>query len=1110
MDKVQLDLRGLWRFAMDEDDEGSGQHWEERVLPGRIYLPGCLQAQGHGEPISRETPWVQGLSDTLWYRREEYQYAQEERVCVPFLSQPPRHYTGKAWYQKSFTVTGEQAGCFGRLSLECTRWVTTLWLDEHKAGSVRSLCAPHVYELGALSAGTHTLTLCVDNGWQLPYRPDGHGVSDALGATWNGIGGRILLELLPAVSIDRIRAFPDITARTARLEVTVLNRLQTAVRGRIFAADANRTDIRAAGDAQVSFLPGTTVCSVVLQYPKDQGLWDEFEQHLVRSVVTLRCPDREEHTCEVCYGFCKAYTAGGRFYINGRPSYLRGTHFGGDYPLTGMPDCSDAFWDRIMQTVKAWGLNFIRCHSYCPPEAAFAAADRAGVYLQIECGMWNVFGPGNQMNDILWEETARILAAFGNHPSFLLLSPSNEPGGSWAEPLTEWVDKCRRADNRRLYTAQSGWNYPLPPAEIEGVDYVYFHRSGYGLEPGGTIRGYKGWKGADYRESLEGIRYPVICHELGQWCSYPDFGVIDKFSGYLYPGNFKVFRESAAAHGVLDKNREFVRCSGRQQVRMLKEDLEANLRTPHIYGFELLDLHDYLGQGTALVGVLDAFWDPKGYVTPEEWREFCAQTVILARITDYVIDGSRKDMQEIPVEVSHFGREPLKGVCLCWSLKKAEPQDGQPVLSGSLGMYDFSLEKNQPAGKIRLDLARIRPEGRYILEVTLSGEAVIAVNHWELWFSPAPQPDRQHTVTVTSSWKSAREALEQGGRVLLELPYENTSYDCPPVHFRPSFWNSQMGPTWGRGMGLLVQSSHPALAGFDTAVDGGWQWEQLVSRARGLRTEQLCGITNIVQPIDEWNRNNQMSLLLECRVGAGRLLMTSMDLEQDRRACPQAAVLKESLLSYMESEAFCPEGSCRSEELGLLAESNRVMEQYGVQARLEKDGDEGQCDIADCLDGNPDTFIRLESGYPYPLVLESSRPQRIKGILYMPRQNERNREGDLKDYRVEAWGRDGWQTVASGALPSSFAPKRILFSQTVNTHKLRFTALGGHVPPGSVKWRVKDGGWYLTEDKQSRECFSAAVISWILEEEEEAPGQSGTGQRMAESGARSATAEIDV
>ena len=295
------------------------------------------------------------------------------------------------------------------------------------------------------------------------------------------------------------------------------------------------------------------------------------------------------------------------------------------------------WWEKLMDTIKSYGLNFIRCHSYCPPEAAFLAADKAGVYLQPECGMWNIFEEGNGMMPVLERETRRILEQFGHHPSFVLFSPSNEPGGQWYAPLRRWVDFAREVDkelgyeSRRVYTAQSGWFYDVPPSEIEGTDYIYFHRSAYGPLWGGTIRNHLGWKGKDYSPSVEGATKPIISHEMGQWCAYPDYDVMDKFTRAMIPGNYEIFRENAKAMGVYSHHKDFCYVSGKNQVRLLKEDVEANMRTKELYGYEILDLHDYLGQGTALVGILDAFWESKGYAEQSEIREFISPVVLLAR-----------------------------------------------------------------------------------------------------------------------------------------------------------------------------------------------------------------------------------------------------------------------------------------------------------------------------------------------------------------------------------------------------------------------------------------------------------------------------------------------
>ena len=1170
-ERQTCDLAGIWRFEIDKEDRGFAEHWEKRRLTQTITLPGCLQAQGYGDAISEDTPWVQSLYDALWYQRGEYAYAQENGTKVPFLSQPPRHYTGKAWYQKTIFVPEKSDGFVGRLTLENTKWKTTLWIDGKCKGSIVSLCAPHVYETGALSAGEHTVTLCIDNGWQLPYRPDGHGVSDALGATWNGVAGAITLELFNRVWIERVKVNAQLPQ--AAIQVHLKNETSHIQNCIVHVQDTVHTDISA--DAVCVLTQGSQICELTLNYPSDTPLWDEFDQGLQHLIVTLssisnalqgemqssitqlplqskemvsQFPKAVLQTKEVTFGFRRAEVKDGHFVINGRNTYLRGTHFGGDYPLSGIPDCGSAYWDKIMETVKTWGMNFIRCHSYCPPEAAFEAADRAGVYLQIECDMWNVFAPDAQMNNVLWEETKRILDTFGNHPSFLMLSPSNEPGGDWLMPLTDWVSKCRAYDSRHLYTIQSGWPYPMEPDKITGTDYVYFHRSGFGIQPGGTIRGPRGWNDGDYRESLKDISYPVICHELGQWCSYPDFDVIDKFTGYLQPGNFEIFRESARAHNVLGQNKEFVYNSGRQQVRMLKEDLEANLRTPYIYGFELLDLHDYLGQGTALVGILDPFWDSKGYVTPNEWRQFCDETVLLARIESYCIDRAKNATISIPIEVSHFGRAPLQSVRIHWQLEQqpvTEYTYGEhgktltqivfqsPVLCGTLKQRDYALEKNQSAGCIYLNMEDIEPNRVYTLRVSMKVNGRIVENTWPLWIfdssklNPVSTPDgskaesdTHEAVFITSDRFHAETLLNEGKRVLFELPYEDTSYDCPPVRFNPSFWNSQMGPTWARGMGMIIQNAHPAFASFPTTADGGWQWQSLIENARGLRVEKLgCDcITNLVQPIDEWNRNDKMSLLFECQVGTGHLMMTSINLEQDT---PQAAALKKSILSYMKSDAFEPQGQVSWKQLSSLFEMNNVMKELG--AKIDNDS------LSACLDGNPQTFVQLTGGYPYSFIIQTPQKHDISGILYMPRQNHREHEGELRSYLIEAWLDGTWKQVQKGKLSSSYEPKRIAFLHEVYTDRIRFTALDTFSAPGkSCFWAMEPDGWYQKEADTTanpefkgqlpQDIFSASVINLLLAEEEETTvwkqhvGQQSVHLKEAVTSIaseKSATAEID-
>jgi len=63
--------------------------------------------------------------------------------------------------------------------------------------------------------------------------------------------------------------------------------------------------------------------------------------------------------------------------------------------------------------------------------------------------------------------------------------------------------------------------------------------------------------------------------------------------------------------------------------------MEAALRTKNLAGFQLLDLQDYPGKGTALVGILDAFMDNKKLISKEQWNQSCNDVVLLLEFPRY-------------------------------------------------------------------------------------------------------------------------------------------------------------------------------------------------------------------------------------------------------------------------------------------------------------------------------------------------------------------------------------------------------------------------------------------------------------------------------------------
>jgi len=903
-------LAGRWRFALDREDTGARSAWFAKELPGdaQIQLPGILQTQGFGDEITAETQFVAALPrDMRWYLLPQYQaYTRPGHVEVPYLSQPARHYLGVAWYQREIDIPPAWSGRRIALSLERTRWQTDVYVDGKLAGGNRSLVAPHGFDLGILKPGRHVLSIRIDNRMlQPPYRPDGHSVSDAEGSTWNGIVGRIELSATSPVWIDDAQVFPNVSKRSAEIRVKIGNLTGRPGAGTLAAGGVS---------GRVNWTPegGQATLDVLLPNARP---WSEFEPALQHLNVSLSGPEADDSR-EITFGLREIKADGGRILLNGELFHFRATHDGGGFPLTGYPATDAATWKRIIGICKEWGLNGMRFHSWCPPEAAFTAADEMGFYLQPECGMWNSFDAERKMLGVLNDETAAIVKAYGNHPSFVLLAATNEPAGHYQEQLPEWDRKWNDADPRRLYTDGTGRFAPAPGGP--GTSFA----AGFLVTP--AARGPRGWFGADYEEVLKnllrGSTAPCIGHEVGQWCAYPDFSVIDKFSGrqpryaafpegigagkvpYMHPGNYLIMRDSAREHGLLARNREFARASGRFQVACYKEEIEANLRTPSYSGYELLDLHDYLGQGGALIGVLDAFWESKGYVTPDEFRRFNNTTVPLARLRDRVMTTGKSF--QVDVELAHFGPRPLSPVTPAWRITDIA---GKAVASGALPARAVPRGKNLPLGAVSADLSKLRAPAVYKLAVELQGTAFR--NEWSFWLYPEKvETATPPGVTVTQSWEEAKAALAAGKRVLfLSGAPPELSPDLALTTV-PIFWNRLMNPNRAWMLGLWCDRNHPALAGFPTETNCDWQWVDLLPKTAAMNVGSLPEtLQPIVQPIDDWDRNLRLAMLFECSAGPGRLMATSLDLSEEGAARHAGGPsLRKSVLDYMASPRFNP------------------------------------------------------------------------------------------------------------------------------------------------------------------------------------------------------------
>lgn len=1019
----KINLSGRWQFSLDKNDVGIKDNWFNQHLDDSINLPGILQSQNYGEEISTKTPWVLSLYDHFWFLREDYKnYTASGNTKVPFLSQPPRHYLGAAWYQREIEVPESWRGKRIVLFLERPRWESTVWLDDKKIGSNSSLVAPHVYDFGTIAPGKHRLSIRVDNRMLMSYRPDAHSVSDSLGMSWNGIIGKIELQATSPVWIDDAQVYPNAQEKSALVKVKIGNSTGQASSGIL---TTNGTTQNVNWNAQ----DGTA--EIKVQLSKDAQNWDEFHPVLQKISLSLKGENADD-TREISFGLRDFRADGNKFLLNGRPVYFRGTHHGGDFPLTGFPPTDVEYWRRIFQINKDWGINHIRFHSFCPPEAAFQAADEIGIYLQPEPGMWNEVSPGTPMEKMLYEETERMIKAYGNHPSFLLLSPSNEPKGRWKEAFDKWIEFYRKTDSRRLYTNGTGHTEREVPNLDKGTDYLAVQRIGPKM-----LRGNSAWFGRDYGASLEGINIPVVSHELGQWVAYPDYDVIKKFTGYMRPGNYEIFRDSLAAKGLAAKNKDFAYASGKYQLECYKEEIEANLRTPKMYGFQLLDLHDYLGQGTALVGLLDPFWEEKGYVTAKEFRRFNSETVPLARLLKRAF--LQTDEFSIPAEIAHFGEKPIENTKPYWKIADAK---GKVVAAGELPAKTIEIGKNIPLGNVTVDLSKLPAPGEYRLFVGLKNTNF--ENDWNFWLYPSKTSNAvPKNIFITHSWEEAEAKLKQGGRVLYMPRKADLDWSSPPLDTVPVFWNRLMNPAWSRMLGLWIDKKHPALAKFPTDSFFDWQWTEIVKNSRAVNLDKLPkNLQPIVQPIDDWNRNYKLGLIFEAKIGRGKLLVSSADLENDLDERIVARQLRQSILDYMAGARFNPQTIVSVENMREIFFDTRVMKKLGATAKAAGDA-------ANAIDGDPNTFW-LAGDQKQParqnqeLTISFPNSVQLAGLIIMPRQNHRDHEGDIREYSIQI-SEDGntWRELKRGELVSTFNLQKILLDQIVSTKYLKLVSLSG-------------------------------------------------------------------
>lgn len=848
----KIDLSGRWKLFMDKEKNTSFPE----SFNDEIILPNTTSAAKKGEPNTERASGY--LTDP--YKFEDY-----------------------AWYSRDIEIKKDYLDNSVYLKLERTR-KTTLYIDGEKIESKNSLSTPHLYELEGLSEGVHNVTVCVDN-TDYPTR-GGHLTSPDTQTNWNGITGEISLIIRPKIHLDDIRIYTD--AENNALTISCVSTGHGIVTAEV--DDGRRTRYAVIGGENV----------FVYLASEKLSLWDEFEPNLHTLKITMN-----NEIIEIPFGMRKISSEGRKLLVNGNETFLRGKHDGLIFPMTGYAPTTVEEWLKVMKTARDFGINHYRFHTCCPPEAAFIAADMLGIYMQPELPFWGtVKDEIDEEQQYLIDEGFRILKEFGNHPSFVMMSLGNELWGN-KNVLSIILKSYKNFDNRHLYSDGSN-NFQFVPCVVDGADFLSgvrlshdrLYRGSYAMcdAPQGHIQTDAPNSSHNYDKIIvpealgEGstggkilIQYgtgvkevdadggdtlipqvPVISHEVGQYETYPDYSEIEKYTGALKAENIALYKEKAEEKGLISYSDKFFRASGALAADCYKREIEAALKSENLSGFQLLDIQDFTGQGTALVGVLNSFMEPKGTISDAEWRGFCNSTVIMAEFDSFVFRYG----EEISFGLTLFntdyrfnaeavGYRILKGEDTVLSGKTAVITDKKV---NKLGNISFNPEKSEEPSVYRLLLeiedTDIRNEYTFIVypEVDISIDSEkISYKDKEVFFVKT----EAEAVKLSQEGKKAVVVPDSEGK--LSGTY-CTDFWCYPMF--SSISESMNRPLPIGTMGCLIDKESPKLKGFPTETFSTPQWFNIIMHSH---SENLDGtdIEPVIWAIDNPHRAQRLGVLYE-------------------------------------------------------------------------------------------------------------------------------------------------------------------------------------------------------------------------------------------------------
>jgi len=842
-----------------------------------------------------------------------------------------RDYAGVAWYWRTITVEPPAADQVALLRFGAVDYAADVYVNGQKAGSHEGGYLPFEIDVTSLlHAGDNQVAVRVADPGAKPhevvegisYAEIPHGKQNWYVQT-SGLWQSVELDYRPRLRLGtvHISAAPDgpfvITvpviwaspASTVNVTAEVLDPSGKSVwKG---AHDV------AAGEARAK-LSGLV---------HDPLLWSTSTPNLYELRVSLSSGD----SARCRFGFRSFGTHDGKFYLNGKPIYLRGALEQDFFPDTiYTPPSLDDLRDE-MHKAKALGLNLLRCHIKVPDPRYLEAADETGVLIWYEIPNWDKLTANSQRRAL--ETLHGMVERDANHPSIVIMSIINESWGAnlkepadraWlkaayqqAKAFVPWlvVDNSACCDNFHITTDIADFHqYAAIPDYASNFDRLVDDQA---QRPG--------WLFSPYGDAATKGDEPLMLSEFGNWglpqvpeekpwwfnrgmggaeITQPE-GLEQRFADYQYNSLFpdlKALSDATQWH----------------EYEALKYEIGDLRAHPEIQGYVITEFTDVNWEAN---GLLDMWRHPKAFGEALNRQQQDDLLVLRGDKRNYKTD----EPVEAEVYLSHYGPGDLAGAKVEWQVEGTS-------LAGSLPSAALPSASAAKVGTIRFPApAGPAPVKRVLKTRLIASDKTVSENSLDYYFYPTkpldlpppvsfydPAPERLRRlvkdmrernylaptgseafpVLITSTLdETVKNKLRAGARVILIASDPLTL--APGVAVAPRSEDDLSG-NWISDF-LWLRKGRAPFSGIDFDTLGGFE-TQAVTPATVIKGIPPQNFNDVLAGMFYGWIHDNVGVLLQARAGKGKLLICTFSLATTYNSDPYATYLLDALVRYAISD----------------------------------------------------------------------------------------------------------------------------------------------------------------------------------------------------------------